>query len=166
MADSSKRINNKGWFIKRLEEFTTLVKDAVRSDNTPQKIALGMGIGVFVSFSPFIGLQIWIALALAFITRANKLSAAAGTLVANPVTMPLFYSIEYFIGSKILGNESSFSLVPFSRLNEFLTQSYHVVVSIFTGFLVVGIVAGCIAYILTYRFTLVFRSNRKKRDAA
>jgi hypothetical protein len=55
------------------------------------------------------GLQMPIAIFLAALFKWNKIAAAAGAWITNPVTAPFLYSLTYFIGSKIYGINKVYS---------------------------------------------------------
>lgn len=60
------------------------------SDNT-HNIALGLAIGLGISFTPLLGTHFVQAGALAFIFRANVAAAILGTFIGNPLTFPFFW---------------------------------------------------------------------------
>ncbi len=60
------------------------------SDNT-HNIALGLAIGLGISFTPLLGTHFIQAGALAFIFRANIAAAMIGTFIGNPLTFPFFW---------------------------------------------------------------------------
>lgn len=74
-----------------------------RLPDTPHRVALGFSCGVFASFSPFFGLHILYAAALAKVLRGNLLASLIGTFVGNPLTFPLIASISLALGRRILG---------------------------------------------------------------
>ncbi len=67
----------------------------------PQKIALGLALGLFVAMTPTMGFQMAIAVCLATFFNWNKISAGLGVWVTNPLTAPVIYPICYYIGSRI-----------------------------------------------------------------
>jgi uncharacterized protein len=73
-----------------------------RIPDTPHRIALGIAIGVFVSFTPFFGIHVGAAVVLAWVLRANLVASVIGTLVGNPVTIPLIAPLALALGRKIL----------------------------------------------------------------
>ncbi len=73
---------------------------------SPHKLALGFAIGAFSAFTPFLGLHFILAVVLAFILRANVLASALGTVIANPVTLPLIWVATYELGARMLGLHS------------------------------------------------------------
>jgi uncharacterized protein (DUF2062 family) len=83
-----------GW-----DRFFSYIKHRViRIGDSPRNIALGLAIGLAVSFNPFFGTHIAQALVLCFLFRANYLAAAIGTLAGNPVTFPVFWAMSAPVG--------------------------------------------------------------------
>ncbi len=73
-------------------------------EDTPQSIALGAAIGIFLGFTPLIGLKTLLALGFAFLFRANKIAAVVAVSLhdlALPL-MPVLYRLEYDIGYWLL----------------------------------------------------------------
>lgn len=75
----------------------------VRVKSSPHRVALGVAAGVFVAFTPFLGLQMLFACALAFMLRASIPAAMLGTFVGNPLSWPLMWTGAYMAGSFLLG---------------------------------------------------------------
>lgn len=77
-------------------------KRVIRLPATPHAIAAGVAAGVFASFTPFMGLHIVIALALAWMISGNLIASALGTLVGNPLTFPAIWAATYWTGTWLL----------------------------------------------------------------
>lgn len=60
------------------------------ADNT-HNIALGLAIGLGISFTPLLGTHFIQAGAVAFMFRANVAAAILGTFIGNPLTFPFFW---------------------------------------------------------------------------
>jgi hypothetical protein len=60
---------------------------ARREHSTPGEIGFAVGVGVFAGCTPFLGLHMWIALALATLLRLNRLWAFAGSRLS---ILPVF----------------------------------------------------------------------------
>jgi len=67
------------------------VRHILHLDETPHDLALAFAAGVFVAFSPFIGLHTVLVLLLAWAFRLNKAVALTGTFVNNPWTIAFIY---------------------------------------------------------------------------
>ncbi len=74
-----------------------------RLPDTPQKIARGVGLGVFVSFTPLFGLHFVLATALALLFRGNVVAALLGTFFGNPLTFPFIAASALSLGQWMLG---------------------------------------------------------------
>ena len=85
----------------------------VRLPDTPHRIAAGIACGAAVSFTPFIGFHILLAIALAFVLRVNAVAAVIGTVIGNPWTFPFIWVLIYELGAMLMGLELS---APFAEL--------------------------------------------------
>ncbi|HEV7797074.1 MAG TPA: DUF2062 domain-containing protein, partial [Pyrinomonadaceae bacterium] len=73
-------------------------------DDPPERTALAFSLGVFIAFSPFIGLHTIMATLVAFLFRFNKIAVYSGTFVNNPfLTLVPIIVASYAIGAFILG---------------------------------------------------------------
>lgn len=77
-----------------------------RIPDTPHRIALGFAIGAFVSFTPLFGVHVIAAIALAWAVRANMLAALLGTIVGNPLTLPIIAPMALGLGRLLLGHRA------------------------------------------------------------
>ena len=145
---------------KKQTTFRATIKKLLLSDESTEKVALGMAIGIFISFSPFIGTHTWSALAISFLFGASRVAALVGTLFNNPITMPIFFFIEVKLGGFLLGLSLKLPDEVWTNMSEFLAFGKEVALSIIVGFVVIGIIASIIAYFVTYRIVIKFRSRR------
>lgn len=76
-------------------------------DDSSHKIALGVAVGLFVAWTPALGLHILITLALASITGANKFVALTCVWVSNIFTAIFIYYPNYLVGCFILNRFSN-----------------------------------------------------------
>ena len=74
-----------------------------RQEGSPDHLARGLAIGVFIGCLPIFGLQMLVSLGLASTMRGNKFLAMAGTWISNPITnLPLFW-LSYQLGTLLMG---------------------------------------------------------------
>ncbi len=71
-------------------------------DDTPHRIALGLAIGIFVTWTPTMGLQMILTVLLASLMRANKFVGVPFVWISNPVTAVPLYGLNYLVGTWIL----------------------------------------------------------------
>src|SRR5918996_4301469 len=73
-------------------------------DDPPERTALAFSIGIFIAFSPFLGLHTIMATVVAFLFRFNKIAIYSGTFINNPfLTLVPIIIASYAIGAFILG---------------------------------------------------------------
>ncbi len=75
----------------------------MRLKGSAASIAGGLACGVAVSFTPFIGLHFLLAMAIAWLIRANIVASMLGTMAGNPVTFVPIWILIYETGSLLLG---------------------------------------------------------------
>ena len=56
------------------------------------QVALGFAIGVFMSFSPFLGFHLVLSGLFAWLLRVNIAASMLGNFLGNPVTYPLMWA--------------------------------------------------------------------------
>ncbi|MCK4627574.1 MAG: DUF2062 domain-containing protein, partial [Sedimentisphaerales bacterium] len=164
---------------KRVENF--VVYRILHVDDTPHRLALGLALGIFVAWTPTIGLQMILVLLLAPLIRANGRVGVPMVWISNPLTIALIYYPNYLVGYFIMGSfaERASPGHSFQQIQEQLgniQQSGHFfsiafwqevgrlvldigVVDLIVGSIVVGLVLGLVMYIVSYRFIVWYRTH-------
>ncbi len=70
-------------------------------EDTPHKISLGVALGLFIAYSPLLGLHLLQILVFSILLRANKFAAFASTWVSNVFTYGIIYYPSYILGKVI-----------------------------------------------------------------
>ena len=84
--------------------FRTTFRRLLALDDPPERTALAFSIGVFIAFSPFLGLHTILATLVAFLFRFNKVAIYGGTFINNPFfTLVPIIIASYAVGALILG---------------------------------------------------------------
>ena len=142
-------------------------------DEPPERTALAFSVGVFIGFSPFLGLHTIIAALLAFIFRFNKVALFTGVYVNNPLlTLVPIVLASYAIGAFVLGRplrppQEGLDLLTNPRLfdgsywRQLWTQSGGVLSAFAIGSLVLSVTCSVAAYPLTLR---ALRARQARRD--
>ena len=77
-------------------------------DDPPERTALAFSVGIFIAFSPFLGLHTLMATLIAFWFRFNKIAIYTGTFVNNPFfTLVPIIVASYAVGAFLLGRPLS-----------------------------------------------------------
>jgi uncharacterized protein len=84
--------------------FRSTFRRLLALDDPPERTALAFSLGVFIAFSPFLGLHTILATAIAFLFRFNKVAVYTGTFINNPfLTLVPIIIASYATGAFILG---------------------------------------------------------------
>src|SRR6478672_7749744 len=70
--------------------------------DTPERTAAAFALGVFLGFSPFLGLHTIIAVVLAFILDLNRVAVLLGVYSNLPWIMAGYYAFTTMVGAAIL----------------------------------------------------------------
>ena len=144
-------------------------------DDPPERTALAFSIGVFIAFSPFLGLHTIMATAVAFIFRFNKIAIYTGTFINNPfLTLIPIIIASYAIGAFCLGRplaipDEGVELLTNPRLFSsdyyqlLFVQSWNIVWPFSVGATVLSVVCSLLAYPLTLRTLRAY--HRRKAQA-
>ena len=132
----------------------------IRLRSHPQAIARGLAAGVFAGSYPLFGLQTIIGVAIAATIRGNKLVAAAGTWISNPLTYVPIYAFNYQIGRWILGQTNTTSLSNRSP-QEWMSLGFDITVALLVGSTLVGIVLALISYYVGLHLAHTVKSNSR-----
>ena len=153
----------KGWLRRVVERLASL-------GDSPQRTAAAFALGVFLSFSPFLGLQIAIGMTAAFAFRLHKAAVFIGLCTNLPWIMIPWYALTTAAAASALGLSLAVDIddrlgtifsLPIYRA-EFWKRSLELLGPYFWSFLI-GPTAGAIvlgvgAYFLSRRI-LVGASN-------
>lgn len=119
----------------------------VRLRATPEAIARGLAAGVFAGWYPLFGLQTIIGIAIASACRGNKLMAAAGTWVSNPLTYLPIYAFNFQIGRLLLGLEDQqFTLELLQSWEKLVQLGSAVILALFLGSTLIGLLSAFLSY--------------------
>jgi uncharacterized protein (DUF2062 family) len=119
----------------------------------PREIALGFALGLFIGMTPTLGIQTAIALFAASILKWNKISAALGVWITNPLTAPLIYGLTYAVGRMVLGIAGSPELpdeFSVGAFRTFMGKAPGIFGALTAGAVVVGLPVAVMGYHLSY----------------
>lgn len=152
----------KFYFLKIKRLFTS-------ANNTPESMAKGIALGIFVGLTPSVGFQMLPVFLLAILFSGNRILALIFTYVSNPVTVIPLYGLHYYLGSLLWPNLNS---VNFSRIKDVLVNfsfskltqlGFESFVILWTGGFVIAIPSSIISYFVFYRIILIFRKKKELR---
>lgn len=140
-----------------------LVYRLITQRSRPRHIALGAGIGTFVSVLPIIPLQSVVALAINFLIGGNRMAALGFTWLSNP----LFFYLDYRIGMVVLDGLPLVSRTAQIQIaGKTLTHFGKSMMACLVGGLVFGIILGTVAFIGVYWAAVATRGHNRPRPRA
>jgi uncharacterized protein (DUF2062 family) len=143
-------------------------------DDPPERTALAFSIGVFIAFSPFLGLHTILATLIAFLFRFNKLAVYSGTFINNPfLTLVPIIVASYAIGAFILGRPLRIPaegiellknphLLTADYYGKLFRESWDIVWPFAIGGMMLSVVCSLIAYPVT---SSLLRAHRRTKAA-
>ena len=133
---------------------------------SPREIALGFALGLFIGMTPTLGFQMPIAIFVAALFKWNKISAAVGVWITNPVTAPFIYSFSYFVGAKMLGFKIAPKLLTGLDFPTLKEAGARIFLATTVGGVVVGIPLALLGYYLAFYAVHGYQTKLKSRVAA
>lgn len=140
-----------------------------RINDTPQKIALGFGIGIFLGVLP--GTGPIAAIFMAVLLRVNRASALLGSLLVNTWINIVSFVFAIRIGAAVTGadwniiyRESYTAFKDFHILNFFRLSLPKIVLPILIGFFIISFCAGIISYFIILIIFTRFKKRREQTD--
>ncbi len=167
------------------------VKHRVRRlPDSPERIARGVWVGVFTTFTPFYGIHFVIAAIMARLMNGNILAALSSTFFGNPLTYVPIGVISLQTGHWVLGTEFD-ETVDASLVSKFMAAGGDLknnLFSLFTnqpvdwtglllfwkevfypymiGGLLPGVVAGTIGYVVCLPLIRAYQQRRRAKIKA
>ncbi|MGB7925044.1 MAG: DUF2062 domain-containing protein [Pyrinomonadaceae bacterium] len=145
-------------------------------DDPPERTALAFSIGVFIAFSPFLGLHTIMATVLAFLFRFNKIAIYSGTFINNPfLTFIPIILASYAVGAFFMGKPLGLPAEGLALLKDphLLTGDYwrqlflhsrDVLLPFAVGGMALSVVCSLAAYPLTLRWLRARRAKKGLSD--
>lgn len=134
--------------------FKIIYSKLFRINDAPQKIALGLGIGVFSGILP--GTGPIAALFLAFILRVNRAAALLGSLATNTWLSVVTFPLSIKVGSVIMKidwqnvyRDWAIFLKNFKFINLFKLSLLKIIFPVIVGYFTVAFCLGLGAYLIT-----------------
>jgi len=126
-----------------------------RINDTPQKIAQGFGLGVFLGIMPGLGPVAALFLAMAF--KVNRAAALIGSLLTNGWFSLVTFVLSIKIGSAIMKIEWRqeyenflFAVKNFHWQSLFDASVFKILLPAFIGYLVIAACAGAVVYFVAW----------------
>ena len=117
----------------------TRLKERARSvlqlDDPPWRIALALALGVFISCTPTLGFQTFIALGVAWATGLSRAAMVLGVWINLPWITPFVYAGALKLGSVVLSHRPGFGGFWLMLI---------------VGTTIIGVAAALVTYLVSY----------------
>ena len=148
-----------------------------RIQASPHTIAIGFVAGVFVSWTPFMGLHFALAATIAWLLRGSLIASALGTFFGNPLTFPFIWVTSYNLGNYLLGHTGSNEGAQLGKLFDhfwagnvgwldFLHSFWNVAEPMLIGGTPMGILSAVLCYYPVRKAVEAYQHQRAARFAA
>ena len=134
----------------------------------PNEIALGLALGLFVGMTPSMGFHTAIGVFFAALFKWNKISAAVGVWITNPLTAPFIYGVNYFIGAKLIGLKKVYLLSDahgFTKIYQIMLKAPEIFWALTIGGIVLGLPLAIVGYYFSYSVVQKYQDDIKEKLA-
>lgn len=156
----------------------------MRGPATSRQIAGGVALGVFVGFTPTMGLQMVIAGVLATLVKVSRIPAMMAVYITNPFTAAPIYGACYLLGANLLRpfgfrplrweviqqlfvnpEDVGFWEKVYDKLDKLFHLGRETFAALWLGCTLAGIAFAVISYYVTLRFVTGHRLIKAERQA-
>jgi uncharacterized protein len=130
-----------------------MIRVLLQLEDSPNRVALAFGIGVFIAFFPLLGIHTGLALAIAFAFRLSKVAILTGAWINNPWTLAPMYTAGTLVGCALLRvSPEGFGEIDWTLHGRPFYEALYeglrpFVLPFLVGNLVTGLVCGALAYL-------------------
>jgi uncharacterized protein (DUF2062 family) len=166
--------SKRGRIASKMHRFKDLLKRLLHIEDTPERTALAFSIGIFLGFSPFLGLHTLAGLAIAFLFKLNRVAILLGVWSNTPWWLVPYYTLATWLGMWVvrfridwttlegvfqLGKEKGYLTSEFWMQ---IVSQWRFLASFLTGSLILSLLLSLIAYPLSLKGIRFFRSQKAK----
>jgi uncharacterized protein (DUF2062 family) len=134
----------------------------VKINDSPQKTALGFGLGVFLGIFP--GAGPLASIFLAVLLRVNRIAALLGCLLTNTWISFITFGLATLLGAKVfrvrvedIAQDWQQFIKTFNLSLLFKFSVMEIAFPIVAGYVIIGIVFGFISYLISLAIVVKFR---------
>jgi uncharacterized protein (TIGR03546 family) len=137
----------------------------VRLRGTPEYIARGFALGVFIGMTPTMGFQMAIAAFIATLLKQNIIATALSVWVTNAFTFIPIYTFNYAVGRWVLSKPITGQLKvgTFSSMKALFSMGWEFFYTLWFGSMVVGVVTSIITYYISIPLIKKYQEKRRLR---
>jgi len=141
---------------------------------------MGAALGVFIAFTPTIGIQMMLIFFVTSILRANRVAGVPMAWITNPATLVPMFWFNLYVGTLVVGGSDKMlanfeaaargivarDLPWWDLVKQWWDVVMEVAVPLWVGSILVGLVAGAVAYGVMYYLIATYRKVHQRHLAA
>lgn len=144
----------------------------LHANDSPHRVALGVALGVAISWTPALGLHTVMLIGLALLLRANILAGLPFLWLSNTLTLVPVYAPSYYLGCRLLGRQPTGDFVLdvartmritdglFAKIQAWWHVTEPYAAPLWVGALVMATLLGVVAYAAAHWGVLRYRRRR------
>ncbi len=150
--------------MNKLRDYLRWIRQQIVTEKaTPEYIAGGWALGMFVGCAIPFGAQLMVSVPLSFIMKVSKIGATVGTLLTNPVTIWFIYPAQTWVAYRLIFGSKGYALPKEWTWEAVKTLSGPVIFSFFLGGFVLALILTPITYWGVKRLVLAHRARQRNR---
>ena len=134
--------------MKNYQYIRERVRSLLELNDPPHKLALAFSLGVFIAFSPTVGLHNVSCFLLAWVFRVSKVVVLSASFINNRWTIVPLYGFCTWFGIKITGNDVPIPHIAWNELT--ISTVYFTIKPYLWSFIVGTLTLGTAAAFLSY----------------
>ena len=145
----------------QMKYITDRMRSLLRLNDSPHRISSAFALGVFIGFSPTIGLHTISCFLLAWIFRLSKVVVITAAFINNPWTIVPLYGSCLWLSMKITGSGARIPHIAWNELsfgNAYATLKPYLWPFV-AGTLTVGLFAAAVSYGAVYWAVVRYRKT-------
>jgi len=129
-----------------------LNEEFLRNNDSPEKKALSVALGLFIGLSPLWGFHTVIVIFLAIVLKLNKVIAFAFSNISLPPFIPFVFLASLTIGYWVLGQDNEVTLASVTNNFEVITSLKAYFIGSITLSVGAAVILGSLSYLGFYLF--------------
>ena len=153
------------------DRYRRWLEQLLHTHDTPQRTAAAFALGIFLGFSPLLGLHAILGLALAFLLRLNRVAVLIGVYANLPWILVPYYTISTIAGAALLGVDvqtsalkNAMDVVAGASIRN-LAESTRVLAPLLWAYLVGSTLGAALLAAVSYRVSLGMLLAHRQRQA-
>lgn len=145
------------------------LEQLLHTHDTPQRTAAAYALGIFLGFSPLLGLHTILGLILAFALNLNRVAVLLGVYSNLPWLLVPYYTLATWLGATLLravpppGLVEAFITALQNRSWSEFASAFWALEPVFWSFTIGSTIGAAVLSLVAYRVSFVMITTHRKR---